>query len=220
MHRRLHTKHLTKAVFLTLAFALLAAAWLVAAHGRRESALEHEDLPYYSNADLQPRWDWLSRQRAVDNFVMIDQHGHSFDRSALDEGPTVVSFFFSACVTVCPISTDMLMGAHRRMKAKGRAVRFLSISVTPRFDDAAAMRTYAKTIGLPVDWRLATGEEQEVVDFVRSNFFSDIDRVGADGLPEHLTRAFLVDREHRVRGVYDSASPVDIIRLQHDIARL
>lgn len=151
---------------------------------------------------------------------MVDQHGHRLDRSVLDEGPTVVSFFYSACVTLCPISTDMLMGVHSRIKAQGREVRFLSISVTPRFDDAAAMRAYARSIGLPVDWRLATGEQQEVVDFVRNNFFSEIDRIGADGLPAHMTRAFLVDRAHKVRGVYDAALPVDIIRLQADIARL
>ena len=203
-----------------LACALALMLGLVAEHGKRDSALAHAQLPYYSDADLWPRWDWLSRQHDVGSFVMRDQHGHQFDQRVLDQGPTVVSFFYTACVSVCPASTELLKGAQARMARQGAAPSFLSISVSPQADDPKTLRQYASSILLGPDWRLATGDPEQIAKLARRSFFSDIAKSGPDGLPAHLTRAFLVDREHRVRGVYDAASPAEIIRLQQDVARL
>lgn len=222
MKRFITRKALCVVAGVALASALLVALALVAEHGKRESAMEHEALPYYSSADLWPRWDWLSRQHDVGRFALVDQDGQAFDQSVLDRGPTVVSFFFTACVTVCPISIDMLKGAQARMAAKhpGAAPAFLSISVSPLTDDPAALRKYAHSVQLAPAWRLATGDPAKVVALAQRGLFSDIATIGPDGLPTHLTRALLIDRQHRVRGIYDAAMPTEIIRLQHDVARL
>lgn len=205
-----------------LAGALLAALWIVAEHGRRDSVLMHEELPYYASADLWPRWDWLSRQHRVGAFVMLDRDGRAFDQSVLDRGPTIVSFFFTACVTVCPISIDLLKGAQERLSVKqGRAApAFLSISVAPQVDDPAALRKYAQSLQLAPQWRLATGEPAGIFALAKTGFFSDIAQPGTDGLPLHLTRALLIDRQHRVRGIYDASSAAEVIRLEHDVGRL
>ncbi|MEO7495870.1 MAG: SCO family protein [Massilia sp.] len=203
--------------------AMLAGALrLLAEHGRRDSALAHTALPYYASADLRPRWDWLSRRHRVGRFALRDQRGAAFDQAVLDNGPTVVSFFFSACTSVCPVSTELLLRAQanlRRTRAGG-APRFLSISVTPQHDTPQALREYASKTGLPAEWRLATGAPGEIAALARRGFFSDVGTLGADGLPVHLNRAFLVDREHHLRGVYDATRPADIVRLQHDAASL
>lgn len=202
--------------------ALLGAMILVSDHGKRESAMAHEQLPFYASPDLWPRWDWLSRQHDVGEFVMLDQQGKQFDQSVLDQGPTVVSFFFTACVTVCPISIDMLKGAQARIAAHPGGVKpvFLSISVAPQFDDPAALRSYAKSVQLAPEWRLATGDPAQVVRLAQRGFYSDIATLGPDGLPRHLTRALLIDREHRVRGIYDASVASEIFRLQRDLAQL
>jgi protein SCO1/2 len=203
------------------AWALVAISGVVADHGMRDAALAQAQLPYYSNADLSPRRDWLSRRRDVGSFVMRDQHGHQFDQSVLDHGPTVVSFFFTNCVSACPLSIEMLQHAQARMAAKGKvAPTFLSISALPLVDDPGALRNYARSVKLAPGWRLATGEPEQIYKLAQRSFFSDISQPGPDGLPAHLTRAFLVDREHRVRGIYDATSPADISRLQRDVAML
>jgi cytochrome oxidase Cu insertion factor (SCO1/SenC/PrrC family) len=206
--------------FMAMGAALLTACALLAEHGKPDSALAHADLPYYGSSDLLPRWDWLSRQHKVGKLALQDQHGKILDEKLFDQGPTVVSFFFTACTTVCPVSTDLLLRAQASMASQGMTPGFLSISVTPQTDDAATLRRYARSTGLPSSWILASGNAGQTARFASESFFSDIATLGTDGLPPHLDRAFLVDRQRRIRGIYDARSGQEIIRLKQDVARL
>jgi cytochrome oxidase Cu insertion factor (SCO1/SenC/PrrC family) len=196
------------------------ALGLLAERGKPDSALAHTELPYYASADLQPRWDWLSRQHQVGQFALRDAGNRAIDNSVLNGRATVISFFYTACVSTCPISTELLMRARLSMVARGRAPHFLSISIAPLADTPDSLRAYAASVGLPAEWQLATGQAEAIAAMARSSFFSVVDQLGADGLPPHLNRAFLVDQQHRIRGVYDAASVADVLRLQDDVGRL
>ena len=114
-----------------------------------------------------------------------------------------------------PVSADLLTGVQRQTRA-----RFWSISVTPLRDDSRSLSADSKTVGLPSTSRLATGGADASASLERSSFYSDVAGIGADGLPIHLNRAFLLDRDHRVRGVCDASSVHDMLRLRHDIGLL
>ena len=88
------------------------------------------------------------------------------------------------------------------------------------FDDPAALRKYAHSVQLAPEWRLATGDPAKVVQLAQRSFYSDIATAGPDGLPAHLTRALLVDSQHRVRGIYDASVATEILRLERDAAQL
>ncbi len=206
---------LRRCVSALAAGAVAGALLVLAEHGKSDSVLAHTELPYYADATLRPHWDWLSRRHTVGEFALRDQFDRHIDEHLFDDGPTVVGFFFTACVSVCPVSTELLLGAQRKTRA-----RFLSISVSPQADDAPALRAYAARLGLPAPWRLATGAPKNIVQLAREGFFSDLDSAAGDGLPVHLNRAFLVDRAHHLRGVYDASSASDVVRLQHDLGRL
>jgi cytochrome oxidase Cu insertion factor (SCO1/SenC/PrrC family) len=182
------------------------------------SALAHDTLPFYASADLRPRWDRVSSVLRVDGFEFTDQHKTAVDDGLLDKGPTVVNLFFAGCVSVCPVSMDLL----RTLQASfgSQAPQFVSLTVSPLTDDVRALADYAGKFGLPKDWKLLTGEPKRIEAWARSSLYSDITKIGADGLPPHTERAFLIDRQHRVRGIYDARSPHEMVRLRNDIAML
>jgi cytochrome oxidase Cu insertion factor (SCO1/SenC/PrrC family) len=195
------------------------ASWsLWADWNRTESALAHDTLPFYASADLWPRWDRVSSVLRVSNFQFTDHRQAVVDERVLDGGPTVVNLFFAGCVSVCPVSMDLLRTLQASLGAQ--APRFMSLTVSPLTDDARALADYTSKFGLPKEWVLLTGQPQAVEAWARHSLYSDITKLGADGLPPHTERAFLIDRRHRIRGIYDARSPHEMVRLRYDIARL
>lgn len=185
---------------------------------RPDSILAHDTLPFYVSADLRPRWDRVSSVLRVDGFEFTNHRRASVDSRLLDNGPTVVNLFFAGCVSVCPVSMDLL----RTLQASfgGQAPQFVSLTVSPLADDVQALADYAGKFGLPQDWILLTGEPRHVEAWARHSLYSDITKPGADGLPPHTERAFLIDRRHRIRGIYDARSPHEMVRLRNDILQL
>jgi cytochrome oxidase Cu insertion factor (SCO1/SenC/PrrC family) len=96
----------------------------------------------------------------------------------------------------------------------------VSLTVSPLTDDVRALADYAGKFGLPKDWILLTGEPRHVEAWARHSLYSDITKLGVDGLPPHTERAFLIDRRHRIRGIYDARSPHEMVRLRSDIGQL
>jgi cytochrome oxidase Cu insertion factor (SCO1/SenC/PrrC family) len=182
-----------------------------------ENALMYDTLPFYTKADLMPRWRGADR-RHIEDMALIDQNGKGFDEAVLRKGPTVVNFFYSGCTTVCPVSMELLSLTRKDLGTE--APNFLSISVTPLQDNPAALRAYAKKIGLPEQWHLATGVPGQVYAMAREQLLTDIETPGPDGQPPHTERAMLIDTEGRIRGIYDANQPVDLMRMRYDLRRL
>lgn len=183
----------------------------------QENALSEEGLPYYTDATLRPRWRDGGARR-IARFALRNQHGARLDAAALDGEPTVVNFFFSACATQCPLALELLNLARQDMGAE--APRFLSLSVTPRLDDVAALQAFARRSGLPPSWQQATGQAEEVYRLAREQLLTDIETPGADNQPPHTERALLVDGQRRIRGIYNATLATELLRLKFDLRRL
>lgn len=97
---------------------------------------------------------------------LLDHEGRTHALRSLINGPTVVSFFFTGCSTICPPQTAQLRElqqqlAAARLKTAARAPLLLSISLDPLNDTPAAMRGYAERfsarLGRDAGWWMLTG---------------------------------------------------------------
>ena len=98
-----------------------------------------------------------------------------------------------------------------------------SFSVTPNEDPPKRLREYVKKRGLPMkDWSLLTGDEKEIFRVGKDDLKAD----GAIGEQKkensfiHTTNVYLIDRDLRLRGIYDTADSRAMTLLAQDIARL
>jgi cytochrome oxidase Cu insertion factor (SCO1/SenC/PrrC family) len=204
---------------LLLVGGALGLGWLTGTLGAPQNALAQGGLPYYRDASLQPRWDrWSSWQR-MGAFALTDHSARPLDAQWLERGPTVVGFFYAGCVSVCPVSVELLRGVQASLPL-GQAPRFLLVSVTPRDDSPAVLSRYAQRMALPVNWTLATGEPQAVFTMARERLLTEIREPLGSEEPMHANRAFLIDAQRRIRGIYDATSVVDVQRLRADVLRL
>lgn len=97
---------------------------------------------------------------------LLDHAGQAHALHTLIGGPTLVSFFFTGCSTICPPQTAVLRELQQRLaaarpKAGVRAPLLLSISLDPLNDTPAVLDRYAKRfrarLGRDAGWLMLTG---------------------------------------------------------------
>lgn len=105
---------------------------------------------------------------------------------------------------------------------KNDDVMFLSISVTPEMDSVPILKEYALRNGV-VDskWNVTTGDKKHIYNLARKSYFAAVD-YGDGGLQDfiHTPNFTLVDKQRRIRGVYDGTNSEDVLKLIDDIKTL
>jgi protein SCO1/2 len=102
-------------------------------------------------------------------------------------------------------------------------VLLLSHSVTPEKDNVAVLKNYAKEKGCILGkWHLLTGNKAEIYTIAKKQYFAG-DSIGFYGKLNdflHTENFILVDRKHRIRGVYNGTLPIEMDRIIEDINTL
>ena len=98
-------------------------------------------------------------------------------------------------------------------------VMLLSYTVTPAIDTVAQLKRYALKKGVnDAKWHLVTGDKKQIYDLARKSYFAVTTK--GDGEANdfiHTQNFVLVDKERRIRGLYNGTDPKDIDRLIGDI---
>ncbi len=212
--------HMLLAALLFLTFTLLLLGWLTGAIAGPQTALNNDRLPYYVQNTWQPRWDNYASWQHVSNFSLLDQHARPVEATVLQGKPSFIGFFYAGCVTLCPISLEVLRELQNQIVAKNCIPpQFVLLTVTPEQDDANALANYAQRLKLPADWLMLTGQRQQMQKLTTS-LMTDIDVRAANGEPLHGQRVFLLDTQARIRGIYNASSMTEMRRMAGDYERL
>jgi protein SCO1/2 len=79
-------------------------------------------------------------------------------RAELDDGrPVVLSFIYTTCTTICPVTSQTLADLQAKLGAARDSVHLVSISIDPEQDTPARLRDYARKFGAGPEWRHYTG---------------------------------------------------------------
>ncbi|MEK7729719.1 MAG: SCO family protein [candidate division KSB1 bacterium] len=188
------------------------------------SAPQTETLPYYASADFTPRWiaantSALNALPRIAPFVLLNQNGECITEQNFAGKIYVADFIFTSCGGICPNMTSNMRKVQEAFKNDDE-VLLLSHSVTPELDSVAVLKSYAeRNEVIAGKWHLVTGERKVIYGLARSSYFADEDL----GLPReendilHTENFFLIDRQRRIRGVYNGVLPAEIARLIEDI---
>jgi protein SCO1/2 len=74
-----------------------------------------------------------------------------------DGKPVVLSFIYTTCTTVCPLTSQTFAELQRKLGTTRDSVRLVSISIDPEQDTPAKLREYAQRFGAGPEWRHYTG---------------------------------------------------------------
>ena len=187
---------------------------------------EKESLPVYNPTDFNPELVDASlrnteSQHTVAAFKLVNHNGKKITEKDYENKIYVTDFFFTRGPSICPIMSNN-MDKLPATFLEDKEVMFLSMSVTPIMDSIPILKKYAEKHGV-VDskWNIATGDKKHIYNLARKSYFAVVDQ-GDGGLQDfiHTPNFILVDKEKRIRGVYDGTMDDEIERIIQDIALL
>ena len=133
-------------------------------------------------------------------FQLIDQNGAEITEAALRGGkPSAVFFGFTHCPDVCPTTMAELAGYQKALKAEGRDLQVVFVSVDPERDTPAVLKDYAAAVS--PDIIAVTGEPEKVADMLKGwAVYAKKVGDGADYSMDHTATTFLLDSAGRFAG--------------------
>ena len=182
-----------------------------------------KQLPIYNPSDFNPglvdkSLQNLSENHTVANFKLINQNGETITQDDYKDKIYVADFFFTSCQTICPVMTDN-MAKIQKAYLDNDDIMFLSLSVTPDIDSIPVLREYADRKGV-IDrkWNVTTGEKKHIYALARKSYFAVVEH-GDGGVQDfiHTPNFILVDKQKRIRGIYDGTENDEILLLIEDI---
>ncbi len=200
-----------------VAFSLIAS--LTHCHnGNRET------LPFYNTADFTAEWINESDPRfedihTIDTFSMMDQSGKGFTSDSLKGKIYVANFFFTLCPSICPKMTNELRVLQSEF-VNDPDIELVSFSVMPWADSVSVLKEYAERNKINHDkWHLLTGDELRIKLLGRKSYFAEKSLGEKKAIDDflHTENAVLIDKQSRIRGVYNATQKEDILRLIDDI---
>jgi protein SCO1/2 len=142
--------------------------------------------------------------RAPADFTLTTQDGKPFRLSSLRGKVVLVSFVFTTCNGTCPATTHRMVLASEALAKAGLSdkVHLLSITLDPARDTPAVLRDYMRLYDIDAKrWTFLTGSQKQI-DKVLSDWGMWV-RPAANGQLDHPSRVFLLDRQGRLREIYD-----------------
>lgn len=200
---------------------LILSALIIALFYR---ALDPEkSLPVFQPSDVNPELvdsslRHVKKYHRIADFSLTNQNGATITQEDYRDKIYIADFFFTTCLTICPIMTSNMADLQAAV-LRDDDVLLLSHSVTPVIDSVPRLKAYALEKGV-IDgkWNLVTGNKKQIYELARKSYLVAKDDGEGDAYDMIHTENFvLVDKERRIRGIYNGTDKEDMTRLLADL---
>lgn len=164
----------------------------------------------------------IKKKHYIADFSLTNQNGITITQDDYTDKIYVADFFFTTCGTICPVMTSNMKKVQQAILLDND-IKLLSHTVMPEIDTVAQLKRYAIEKGvLNNKWNLVTGSKKEIYNLARKSYLvAKYDPTKEDGYGlVHTENFVLVDKQKRIRGMYDGTDDEDINRLLEDIVIL
>lgn len=153
----------------------------------------------------------------VADFRFPSQAGREVtQRELADNGLYVANFFFATCPGSCPRMNAQMVRVQEKFRHEPR-VKLASFTVDPAHDSVAVLARYAEQYGaIAGKWFFFTGDKTALYRLATEEFRLPRPNGAGPGIV-HSQNLYLVDRNRRVRGIYDGLKPKEVDRLMTEI---
>lgn len=163
----------------------------------------------------------------VQDFQFTDQNGDQISDKTVDGKIYVVNYFYTTCTGICPKMNANMTKVYDKFKNDKDFV-IISHTSMPDVDSVPLLKSYeGRMIGdnpdTPAKWYFVTGSKDSLYRMARQSYMIDDPENNTENVDEsfiHTQFFALVDKEKRVRGVYDGLKMKEVTELEDDIQKL
>lgn len=174
----------------------------------------------YRGARTQP----LPILAEVADFNLTNQQGQVFTLANLRGQVWVADIIFTRCAGPCPRMTRQMRELQDALPSSSKA-RLVTLTTDPVFDTPQVLRLYGERFGAKPDrWTFLTGSKDQIARLATSSLKltaiekSATDRETPEDLFIHSTIFVIVDKQGRLRGVFESTGDgIDPLRVKAQI---
>lgn len=157
----------------------------------------------------------------IGDFKFVNQNKDTVSQKTVENKIYVADFFFATCQSICPQMSTELIRVQDAFKNDNEFL-ILSHSVNPAHDTSEVLLAYAGKYGAIKDkWHFLTGSKKEIYDLAKDSYL--VNALEDDGTPEgflHSELFLLIDKQKRIRGMYDGTDSIAVNKLISDIKLL
>ena len=151
---------------------------------------------------------------SVNNFAFYDQDSSLITNATFKEKIYVSDFFFTSCPSICPLMKVQMLRIYEKYEDNSQ-VGILSHTIDPEYDNVKVLKEYAERLDVKSSkWHFVTGIKDSIYNMAQTSYYIG---VRDDGSFEHSGKFVLVDKQRRIRGVYDGTDEKAIDKLLKDM---
>lgn len=152
-------------------------------------------------------------------FSFQRQDGQMISEKNLPGKVYIAEYFFTTCKGICPKMNRNMKVVYEDLK-KEPDFMILSHTVDPETDSVATLKHYADSMGASIEnWWFLTGSKENLYKTARESYLLDNQENSSKNIADQFihTQFFaLVDRNGRVRGIYDGLKQDEVQQLIRD----
>ena len=182
--------------------------------------ISKQRLPYFDSYDFSPKWNSVDHK--IPKFQLINQNGDTITNDDYTGKIYIADFFFTTCPGICPKLTKH-MKILENLYSNNDQIKFLSHTVMPWYDSVSVLSEYGKKYDIDSEkWNLVTGDKEEIYRVAREGYFADNSFKAQEYVNEfiHTENFYLIDKNGKIRGVYNGTLEIEIERLKRHIITL
>jgi protein SCO1/2 len=163
----------------------------------------------------------------VQDFSFTDQDSQTVTNKDVADKVYVAEYFFTTCKGICPKMNANMKGVFDKFR-DNKNFAIISHTSMPETDSVPLLKAYEeKMIGqnphFAAKWYFVTGDKDSLYKMARQSYLLDNEKNNSINIKEsfiHTQFFALVDKQKRVRGIYDGLKPGEISHLDKDIETL
>lgn len=160
---------------------------------------------------------------SVQPFSFVRQDSTVVSQKDLGNRVYVAEYFFTTCKGICPKMNKNMQVVYDKFKNNPDFL-ILSHTVNPENDSVPVLKHYADSLGASINnWWFLYGSKTDLYKSARESYLLDDPKNSTKNIDEQFlhTQFFaLVDRQGRVRGIYDGIKKDEVDQLMLDIEEL
>lgn len=182
-------------------------------------------LPYYNTPEFTPIFIEKPEDskeqitHTIADFAFTNQYHQQITQKIIENKIHVANFFFTSCGSICPVMTKN-MSKINDIFQNDETIVLLSYSVTPWIDSVARLQEYAQRHEIDgKNWHLLTGNKAKIYELARKSYFAEeyigFSKDSTEFL--HTEHFLLVDKNKKIRGIYNGTLTLEMEHLIEDI---
>ena len=172
-----------------------------------------QPLPIYGQKQINDQGEEIDH--TVSKFKFINQNNKEITQEDFKGKVYITDFFFTTCKTICPQMTLQLARVQKSLK--GEDYKILSHTVNPEFDTTDVLLSYAQRMNADLsNWDFVTGKAQKIYKQAASYQVIALEDTTQPIPFVHSEYLVLIDKQSRVRGLYDGTDSIEVNKLIND----